>query len=141
MNRFLSAALVLALLAANPAAYADGRHAHNDHARVLGHDHGLAHRPAPRHPDYPYPQHENNDNHTAWPAYVVGGLVLGALVTNAFSAARPTTYGNVGSATSPSTDPVHRRLLRDINGNCYERETDGAGNELSTELPPSACAW
>jgi hypothetical protein len=34
-----------------------------------------------------------------------------------------------------------RRLLRDINGHCYERITDVAGNELLTELYPSVCNW
>jgi hypothetical protein len=30
-------------------------------------------------------------------------------------------------------------LLRDINGRCFERETDSYGNETRTELPASAC--
>lgn len=30
-------------------------------------------------------------------------------------------------------------LLRDVNGRCFERETDGNGNEIRTELPASAC--
>lgn len=30
-------------------------------------------------------------------------------------------------------------LLRDLNGRCFERETDRYGNETRTELPASAC--
>jgi hypothetical protein len=37
--------------------------------------------------------------------------------------------------------PQGRHLLRDLNGNCFERTTDANGNELRTELPPSQCNW
>ena len=143
MIRFISAALMLAMLAMNPAAYADGWHGNgndNDDHRH-GSWHGPAYHPVPARPyyAYPYPQHKNNNNHAEWPAYLVGGLVLGALLANAFPGSGPTS--NYSSEQSTPTTAQGRRLFRDANGNCYERRTDGAGNELSTELPPSACNW
>jgi len=144
MNRFISGALMLAMLAMNPAAYADGWHGNDDDGHGHGSWHGPGHHPGPGRPYYPYPyaypQHKNNDNHTEWPAYVVGGLVLGALLSNAFPGSRPTSYYGSQQSSPPPTGQG-RRLFRDANGNCYERQLDGAGNELSTELPPSACSW
>jgi len=143
MNRFISGALMLAMLAMNPAAYADGWHGNDNDDHGHGSWHHPGYRPAPGrpyYPYYPYPQHKNNNNHTEWPAYVVGGLVLGALLTNAFPGARPTPYSDGRQSSSPPS-AEGRRLFRDANGNCYERRVDGAGNELSSELPPSACSW
>ncbi len=90
---------------------------------------------------YPYYQHKNNNNHSDWPAYVAGGLIVGALLTNAYnkSHANDGYYAPQSAPVAPSAQG--RRLLRDINGNCYERQTDSAGNELRTELPPSECNW
>src|SRR5262245_39467124 len=146
MNRFLFTALTLSLLAANPAAYADGWNGNDndqghDHGRPSWHDHRPAYRPVPYRPyyAYPYPQHKSNNNHTEWPVYVVGGLVLGALLANAFPGTRPTAYSQ--SSSAPMSNEPGRNLLRDVNGNCYERQIDSAGNDIRTELPSSACAW
>jgi hypothetical protein len=144
MNRFLFVALTLSMLAVNPAAYADGWHGNdngNGHGRPVWHGHPPAYHPAPYRPYYPYayPQHKNNNNHTEWPAYVVGGLVLGALLTNAFPGSRPAAYS--AQSSPPINEDSGRHLLRDVDGNCYERQTDGAGNEMRTQLPASACNW
>ena len=141
MNRFISAVLMLAMLAMNSAAYADGWHGNDNDDNHHGSRHGPAYHPVPGRPyyAYPYPQHKNNNNHSDWPAYVVGGLVLGALLTNAFPGSRPASYYDSAQSAPPTVQG--RRLFRDANGNCYERQTDGAGNELSNELPPSACNW
>jgi len=109
---------------------------------------------------YPYYQHKNNNNHSDWPAYLAGGLIIGALVTHAYDQSHPSTsYYSSASTSSYSSPPSTtsysspastsysggsaqgRRLLRDINGNCYERQTDSAGNEMRTELPASECNW
>ena len=34
-----------------------------------------------------------------------------------------------------------RRLLRDLEGNCFERTINGAGDEVRIELDPSECAY
>ena len=96
---------------------------------------------------YPYYQHHNNNNHSDWPAYVAGGLIVGALLTNAYNKSQANSYSNgyYSQQSAPTAAPVGtvqgRRLLRDINGNCYERQTDNAGNEMRTELPASECNW
>ncbi|HET6471698.1 MAG TPA: hypothetical protein VFG38_07630 [Pseudomonadales bacterium] len=158
MNRLLTVALTVSLLVINPA-FADDWHGNN------GGGHGPNHgdrppyhpgpppyhpAPPPYHPALPpkpyygyYPApHKNNNNKTEWPAYLAGGVILGALLTNMFQGSRPTAYYDNSQQTPPNTSPGQgRRLFRDANGNCYERQTDGYGNELSNELPPAACNW
>jgi len=96
---------------------------------------------------YPYYQHHNNDNHSDWPAYLAGGLIVGALLTNAYNQSQANVY-SYPQASYPQTAPATpmgsvqgRHLLRDLNGKCYERQTDANGNEMRTELPPSECNW
>jgi hypothetical protein len=129
------------MLAMNPAAYADGWQG-NDNGQGRGRQAWQHHRPAyhavPYRPyrAYVYPQHKNNDNHSEWPVYLVGGIVLGALLTSAFPGTRPAAYQ---SSSAPIANDPGRHLFRDANGNCYERQTDSSGNEMRIELPPSAC--
>lgn len=93
-------------------------------------------------PYYPYyPQHHNNNNNNDSAAYLVGGLVVGSLLTNAYNKSQANSYYAQQPANQVVVAPQGRRLLRDLNGNCYERTTDAAGNELRTELPPSQCNW
>lgn len=82
--------------------------------------------------------------------YLVGGLVLGALLAPPRYVAPPTViYAPSVPAPAPVSTPVvtprqatvSRRLLRDINGNCFERKIDPQGTELRVELPASECAW
>jgi hypothetical protein len=100
-------------------------------------------------PYYGSPQHKNNNNSNDSWAYALGGLVLGSVITNAYNNRAPqpqatyvettTTYQPVQVQRVIVAQPRH--LLRDLNGNCYERTTDAAGNELRTQLPPSDCNW
>ncbi len=41
--------------------------------------------------------------------------------------------------TTRSTVRTGKSLLRDVNGRCFERETDRRGNETRTELPAQYC--
>jgi hypothetical protein len=87
---------------------------------------------------YPYNYgHHNNNNNSDWPAYLIGGAVLGSVLTNVYQ----NSQAQYAPANQVITAPQGRRLLRDLNGNCYERMTDANGNELRTELPPSQCNW
>ena len=102
-----------------------------------------AYRPYTPYYGYPYyPQHHNN-NHSDSAAYLIGGLVVGSLLTNAYNKSQQNAYSGqqYSQPNQVVAAPQGRRLLRDLNGNCYERTTDGAGNELRTELPASACNW
>jgi hypothetical protein len=100
-------------------------------------------RPAYR-PYYGYPygyyQHKNNNNSNSSVAYAIGGLALGAILMNAYSQSHNQTYAPQQSYQAPPA-PQGRHLVKDLNGKCYERTVDAAGNELRTELPPSACNW
>ena len=88
---------------------------------------------------YYYGQHHNNNNNSDWPAYLIGGAILGSVLTNVYHDSQAQQYA--APANQVIVAPQGRRLLRDLNGNCYERSTDSAGNELRTELPPSECNW
>ncbi len=90
---------------------------------------------------YPYyygNHHNNNNNNSDWPAYLIGGAVLGSVLTNVYHNAQVQQVPAQQVVVAPQQG---RRLLRDLNGNCYDRSTDANGNELRTELPPSACNW
>ena len=95
---------------------------------------------------------------------LIGGLVLGSLLNQA-TANRPTTevvYRNspVRTRTLISRQPTRsrsvisgsrprstlinqngRRLLRDIEGNCFVRIQNTAGEELRVQLDPAECAF
>ena len=47
----------------------------------------------------------------------------------------------VNNSTSRNTTPVAsgRRLLRDLEGNCFERVIDDDGNEIRVQLDASEC--
>ncbi len=88
---------------------------------------------------YPYyGNHHNNNNNSDWPAYLIGGAVLGSVLTNVYHNSQVQAVPAQQVVVAPQQG---RRLLRDLNGNCYDRSTDANGNELRTELPPSACNW
>jgi len=194
MNRLMSVAVMVAVLAVDPAAWADGWHGQGNpghgnpgqwhgnsgqwHGNPGWHSnpgwHGgyhpypgygyykpyYAHGYYPYRPyyygyrpvGYPYPYyggyygypyyHHNNDNHSDWPAYLAGGLIVGALLTNAYNASQTNAYPYPQAApASPVGSVQGRHLLRDLNGKCYERQSDANGNEMRTELPPSECNW
>ena len=83
----------------------------------------------------------------------VGGVVLGSLLSQpvrersvervvyrsqAAPRAREVIYAGEPRRTRVST---RRRLLRDLEGNCFERTTNAAGDEVRIELDPSECAY
>jgi hypothetical protein len=79
-------------------------------------------------------------------AYLVGGLVLGSLISHAYHR-RQDPYvvreTRVVHRTSERTSerPVGRRLYKDRNGDCFERNYNAAGDEILVELDPNECAW
>ncbi|MEX2469654.1 MAG: hypothetical protein WD396_07860 [Pseudohongiellaceae bacterium] len=109
-----------------------------------------------RHYDRHYGRHHDVDA-----GAVLGGLVLGSLLTSSFrdydrDYDRPRnvrTYTSVRSTpvirtrevvyvnrdSAPRPTPSGRRLLRDLDGNCFEITRQADGDELRTQLDPSAC--
>ncbi len=85
----------------------------------------------------------------------VGGLVLGSLLSypryswryDRVTYTRPVTRTRevvyVKNRTSGSSTPVAsgRRLLRDLEGNCFERNVDEDGNEIRIQLEASECSF
>lgn len=83
----------------------------------------------------------------------VGGVVLGSLLsqpvrersvervvyrTQPAPRTREVVYAVESRRTSVSS---RRRLLRDLEGNCFERTTNAAGDEVRIELDPAECAF
>ena len=90
-------------------------------------------------PYYGYNHNHNNNNEAA---YLVGGLVVGSLLTNAYIRSQQRPVYTTTVVQQPQVVPAQgRHLLRDLNGDCFERSTDAAGNELRTQLPASECNW
>jgi len=84
----------------------------------------------------------------------IGGLVLGSVLTYPrYPSARNDNYYSrrtivrsspqvtVIKRTSPAVVTSGRRLLRDLEGRCYEILRDENGNEIRTELEPDACSF
>ena len=92
-------------------------------------------------------------HHHNYAPYFVGGMLLGAMLTPPRYYPPPTQVVYVQRPTvvaapqvvyaQPQASPsaVGRRLLRDLNGDCFERRFDGSGNELRTQLPAAECVW
>ena len=104
-------------------------------------------------PPPPYRGHYWSGHHHDYSgAYLIGGLALGAVLTDALIDRGPTTVyveprpaPRVIFRERPVTTVVvtqpRRSLLRDLNGKCYEISRDDADNELRTQLPASECDW
>ncbi len=171
MNRNIVAFIAAAALMAAAPAFADGGgrghggyhggHGNGHYGHYRGHGgygykgyryagygtYWRGYRPYRYAPYYGY--YNNNDNDEA--AYLVGGLVVGSLLTNAYYRSQQTPVYTTQTVVQPAPVVVQstqvvvqgqgRRLLRDLNGDCFERTTDAAGNELRTQLPASECNW
>jgi hypothetical protein len=92
-------------------------------------------------------------------AYLAGGLILGSVITHALTRPRyqekvieyrsePSYIGTRSYQTrsyearaEDRAGSISRRLFRDRDGNCYERETNADGDELLIELPERDCDW
>jgi hypothetical protein len=79
---------------------------------------------------------------------LLGGLVLGSIIGHNAASSRYDRYPAAQTSRirvidrSPvvnRTSGPQRRLLRDLEGRCYEINVDGAGNETRIELDPSTC--
>ena len=87
-------------------------------------------------------------HHGSAAGYFFGGLALGTLfapppryVAPPVVYVPPPVTVTPAPTSAPARAMVSRRLLRDINGQCFERKVDAAGTELRIELPASECAW
>lgn len=170
--------MAFALMIAAPAANADGyRGGHYDRGFDRSYDrrhqrrsHRRNHRQnqaryysrySPRYRGYNrynrYNRYSRNDRRGA---YLIGGLVVGSLITHAITNNRNnyrderhttrvydrsnsySTYNSSGRDASREREaPVSRRLFRDAQGNCFERQTGPDNQELLIDLPAEECRW
>ncbi|MCG8412704.1 MAG: hypothetical protein MI746_00660, partial [Pseudomonadales bacterium] len=92
---------------------------------------------------------------------IIGGIVLGSLITNSLNnnyrdyrtydpvervvyRSAPTISTSRRIITTERREPSltsGRRLLRDLEGRCYEIARNSAGDEVRTELDPSVCSY
>jgi len=147
VKRTLVVLTAFSLLFTGPMAFAGDRHHRGWVSHHAGHHYYPSYPSHRWHGNYYYRQrhHHNHDDDDA--AYLVGGLLIGGLLTHAYHRSASQTYYAPSSvvvretttyAPAPATG---RHLLRDLEGRCYEREVDSAGNEVRTELPREACNW
>ena len=150
--------MAFALLSAAPAAQADGYR--NGHHYDRGFDRSFRHnrrgyrdyrRGYNRH-GYRYNRYRRSDRRGA---YLLGGLVVGSLITHAIHNNRndhrverrteryydPSKSYSATRASSDSQAPISRRLFRDAQGNCFERRTGPDNQELLIDLPAEECRW
>ena len=90
---------------------------------------------------YGYGRHHGHNDF----GYLIGGLVLGSLLSSS-SYREPVTRTRevvyVKESVPRSTAPnIGRRLLKDLQGNCFERITDEDGNEVRVQLEASECSF
>ena len=133
MKRLLATCMAAVLIASSAAPLAGG-FARRGHGYPSGH--------------HSYPRYHSNRG-----AYLVGGILLGSVLTHAFSPRpspevvyierRPYRSPRIvyEEPTTVVRRPAGRRLVRDLNGNCYEQRFDRNGTELRTQLPATACDW
>jgi hypothetical protein len=149
--------LAFAMLTAAPAANADGyRSGHHSGYNNRGYNRGYNRHHNRRYQrgyrGYRHSSHRRSDHHGA---YLIGGLVVGSLITHAiinnqsdYRQERHTSqaYDRNKSYSTYSTGrnseaPVSRRLFRDAQGNCFERQTGPDNQELLIDLPAEECRW
>ena len=89
---------------------------------------------------YGHGHHGHNDE----AAYLFGGLVLGSILTHAYERRHQPYVVHESRVVQNAVvveRRVSRRLFKDRNGNCYEKNFNSAGDELLIELDPNECAW
>ena len=134
MKRLMIGLIAASLVAGSGSALAGG---YRDYGR---------HYSPPRHSYY------GGHHHSHSGAYLLGGVVLGAVLADAFYRPDPPEvvyverrpyYGPrvVYQESTLAVPAVRRSLLRDLNGNCFETSNDTDGRELRKQVPASECDW
>ncbi len=131
----ISAALLLTAAATN--AHAAGGH---------GYRHYGPHKVSHRHDYYRSYRHHHHrrhrHRHSDRGAYLAGGVILGSIITHALTRPHYQRQTHVTRIRVAESDyRVSRRLFRDRNGNCFERQHNQRGDEIMIELDPAECAW
>ena len=108
-------------------------------------------------PNYGYGRYGRYNRYDA--GDIVGGIVLGSILSSGIrsyrDSYRPREVERVVYRSQPNTRTTEvvrvnrnsapiasgRKLLRDLQGNCYEIGTNELGDEVRTELDPANCSY
>jgi hypothetical protein len=133
MKRLLATCLAAVLIASSAATLAGGFQ-HRGHG-------------------YPSRHHSFYRHHSNRGAYLVGGILLGSVLTHAlfprpapevvYIERRPLRSPRVvyEESTTVVRRPAGRQLVRDLGGNCFEQRFDRNGTELRSQIPATECDW
>ena len=132
--KFITPILVTIItLAISPTTLARGGHGYDGHQR--GH-----HSYYPRH----YRRTHRQRSHRG--EYLVGGILLGSLIANSVNRAHSYPRQHVEQRVyqptrTVRTETIDRRLLRDVNGDCFELFTARDGSEVRDPIAREECRW
>lgn len=168
MKKLLLSIFVIAALVLSQTAWADSRHyrrgynsfGYNNYSRYNRYNYRGYNSYGYRggsHYNFSYGNRYYGRHHGYDSGSFLGGLVLGSLLSYPRYSSRnygTVTYSSrpiirtrevvyVNKSTSRNTTPVAtgRRLLRDLEGNCFERIIDEEGNEIRVQLDASECSF
>ncbi len=159
MKRLLLSIAVIAALVLSQTAWADSRHYRGFYGSNYSRGYNSYHYGyrGGNYFRYSYNNHYYNRHHGHGSGSFLGGLVLGSLLsypryssrnygTVTYSSrpvirTREVVYVNNSTARNSTSVTTGRRLLRDLEGNCFERIIDDEGNEIRVQLDPSECSF
>lgn len=99
---------------------------------------------------YHHHNHYNHYHHGNDAAALIGGVVLGSLISNGLSRSSDSYHQSVTSRVVrssrvsrplPSVSSTAPRLLRDLQGNCFEIDYDSNGNQRRTQVDDNRCLY
>ncbi|MGI9283943.1 MAG: hypothetical protein ACR2P1_00990 [Pseudomonadales bacterium] len=141
MNLIAPVLVTIALLATSSTTLAGGGHSYG-HYGYDGHR-GGHHRG--HHSYYPRRYRRTHRHHSYHGEYLVGGILLGSLIANSVHRAhnhpRYVERRVYQPARTVRTETINRRLLRDVNGDCFELYTAEDGSEVRDPIAREECSW
>jgi hypothetical protein len=140
-KRLIATAAALTLTFTAPLSWAGGGHGRGHYYGGHGHYYGGHGHYYRGHGHYYHRHgHHNGDDDEVW--YLVGGLLLGGVLTHAYHTSQARAYAPAAPAYAGYAAPTpSRRLVRDAAGNCYESYFDASGAEIRVPVSPQQCAW
>ncbi len=138
MKKLIPALIALMLITFSYDASARDRHYRRSHHYSYGHHYSGHH--------FSFGHHYSSHHSDA--GWLLGGLVLGSVLSRpqyrydyrSQPVVRTREIVYVKNRATNSTKAVTgRRLLKDLEGNCFERTVDEDGNELRVQLDPGEC--
>ena len=135
--------------------YGHGGHGYgHSYGKSYGKHYGHSYRGYYGHRGYRRHGYGHSSHHSDEGAYLLGGLLIGAVLTDSYHRAqykrayppeRQVIYRTriVESRAEPTAEIAApgRHLFRDIEGNCFEIRRNDAGDELRSALPAEECDW